>query len=550
MRYASKRPPLGGSACCGPAGETTANSTFRIFVTGLSTRHSEGLQTPKTGRTDSSCDFGLEKVAPAYDFDDGNGCDSISEILGPFWQFLAEPHGWPVNAESGGCECPFGINVDNVRASVDTQQVATARTRPVVPLGWRKLRWLKRRRMAVHSGSFGLSQAGSVTTHLSSSLSSGLSICPPLVRPAPGVSSFPSLPVPSPPAHSAHCGDDVGDRLLSFGAGASVARPCLSLSFASVGSSASSIEHQNRCAENLSMRLLPSSSSDSSPSAGPSRLPSRSVASTRRSVRFHQSKSGNVSAQGGQRIAAASSSGSGVVPVRPSNMVVLNRQVTIVDLGLADSNVATHKPMPRNKQTLGSPSGVGDIGGCLLFGALDGPVVGSLVFGRQPQRWPSSLHCVLRLRGGASSTSSSDDGAATTFGHDGGVDSVLPDFHEAVGSGVGDDHGNLAGDYGEATRKRFAEPRVTEVSRPIAAPVGEESFVIEVRHGWPAGVPAQKEGYRVRVVEEHIPHRVDYIFSPLNWYPRYEVARSEARPPSSPPGIPQDGSSASSSGYP
>ena len=55
-----------------------------------------------------------------------------------------------------------------------------------------------------------------------------------------------------------------------------------------------------------------------------------------------------------------------------------------------------------------------------------GPVAGS-VSGRQPQLLPSSLHCVLRLRGGASSSNSSDEGAATTFAHDGRVDSVYPD---------------------------------------------------------------------------------------------------------------------------
>ena len=65
-------------------------------------------------------------------------------------------------------------------------------------------------------------------------------------------------------------------------------------------------------------------------------------------------------------------------------------------------------------------------------------MVGS-VFGRQPQQLQSSLHCVLRLRGGASSSSSSDE----DIGRDGRVDSLLPDFYEAAGSGSGNDRGVL-----------------------------------------------------------------------------------------------------------
>ena len=51
-------------------------------------------------------------------------------------------------------------------------------------------------------------------------------------------------------------------------------------------------------------------------------------------------------------------------------------------------------------------------------------------------------------------------------------------------------------------------------------------------------------------VEEHRPHRVDYVFSPLVWYPRPEVIWSPVRLPSPPPVIPLDVSSASSSGDP
>ena len=191
--------------------------------------------------------------------------------------------------ESGDFESvyPFKNQIDT-RVSVDGKQVATVRSRPVVPLGWRRLRWLKRKGMVVYRASFGppsgsTSQvvgcvmdftgdvvadvvvdgecdghlwchksinighstrqtfSGSVSSGLSSCLSSRLSFCPPLVRPAPVFSSFPSLSIPSPPAHSALSGDDVGDRLLSVGAGASVVRPCSSVLFVSVDSSYSSL---------------------------------------------------------------------------------------------------------------------------------------------------------------------------------------------------------------------------------------------------------------------------------------------------------------------
>ena len=60
-------------------------------------------------------------------------------------------------------------------------------------------------------------------------------------------------------------------------------------------------------------------------------------------------------------------------------------------------------------------------------------MVGSLVSGHQPQLLPSSLHCVLRLRGGASSSIGSSEG-------------------EAAGSGVGDDRDSLDDGSVGATR--------------------------------------------------------------------------------------------------
>ena len=94
----------------------------------------------------------------------------------------------------------------------------------------------------------------------------------------------------------------------------------------------------------------------------------------------------------------------------------------------------------------------------------------------------------------------------------------------------------------------FAEPRLTEASKPTGALVGEESFVIGARHWWPAGVLAWEESHRRRVVQEQVPHRVDYVFLPFWPSSRYGSAQSEARPPSAPPGVPQNVSSAFWSG--
>ena len=275
-------------------------------------------------------------------------------------------------------------------------------------------------------------------------------------------------------------------------------------------------------------------------------MPSCSVASARQSVELRKSECGNASGQGGRRIAAASFRDSGAAPIHLSRKVVLNRQVTTVDLGLVSSNVATHNPMPRDKQTFGSPSADGDTGGCLFPSASGGAVVGSMVSAHQPQKLPCGLHCVLRPGGGAWSTSSSDDGAATTFGHDGRVDSLFLDLYGAVGSGLGNDHRKFDDGDGSATHGRFAEPRVTEVSKSIGAPVEEESFVIGVRRGWPAGVLAREESHQRRVVQEQVPLRVDYVFSPFWSSARYERTQSETRPPPPlqdvpcPPDVPRD----------
>ena len=435
-------------------------------------RISEDLKTPNTGPYVSNCNFGLKTVAPAYGFDIGTVVDSMSAMLGPFLGFPAVPFGRPVSVESGSCECPFEIHVDNV--SVDIGHAVTSRTEPVNNLGWGRSRWLKRRDMAVVSARLGPPSlvrtsrnvgcgdaqvgnfrscvsdvdagvvvdgecdghqwchaciiighstrrrlSGSVTTcpGVSRRLSSRPS-CPPPVRPAPGVSSRPSLSRPLPSAHSALGCDDVGDRILAFDAGASVARP---FSF---------VPSASACASDSSLGSLHP--------AGSCQLSSRSVVPIRHSVKFSRSKCGNVLAQRCRRLAAASVGGPGLVSIQFSSKFILNRQVFIADLGLVSPDVVTHS----------------------------GPLVGS-VSGRQPQQLPSNLHCVLRLRGGASSSSSGDE----DIGHDGRVDSLLPDFrprrvhpYEAAGSGFGD-HRVLNDSRGGTARVVLAEAPAKEEGR-------------------------------------------------------------------------------------
>ena len=164
--------------------------------------------------------------------------------------------------------------------------------------------WCHKRADLGHSARQGSDNLVAASHFMSCHPSSRLSICPPPVRSAPGLSSFPSRSIPLPPLHSALGGGDVGDRSLSFGGGcvltrpfcadASVARSCLPASSVSVGSSVSSIGSLH--------------------SAGSRRLPSHSAVSIRRSVRFHQGKCGNVPAQRGRGVAVASLSTPGVAP--------------------------------------------------------------------------------------------------------------------------------------------------------------------------------------------------------------------------------------------
>ena len=149
--------------------------------------------------------------------------------------------------------------------------------------------------VGIQVGDVGFSGSVTICPVVSSRLSSRLSIWPPPVRPAPGISSFPSLSLPLPPAHFALGCDDVGERILAFDAGASVARPLSFVPSVSVCSSDSSLGSLH--------------------SAGSCTLPSRSVVSTSRSVKFSQSRCGNVSAQRGRRIAAASYGSPGMVSI-------------------------------------------------------------------------------------------------------------------------------------------------------------------------------------------------------------------------------------------
>ena len=101
-------------------------------------------------------------------------------------------------------------------------------------------RWCHKRIDIGHRTRQGFSASVAVSLAVFSRLSYRLFVCPPPVRSVPGSSSFPSPSVLLPPTHCAFGCDDVGDRRFPFGAGASVARPCSSVSSVSVGSSVAS----------------------------------------------------------------------------------------------------------------------------------------------------------------------------------------------------------------------------------------------------------------------------------------------------------------------
>ena len=95
--------------------------------------------------------------------------------------------------------------------------------------------------------------------------------------------------------------------------------------------------------------------------------------------------------QGGD-VVAASVATTRVAPTQSSQKIILDRQVIVVDLGLVARCVIDKVDV-----------------GCSVVGQ---------VFGRQPQEPPSSLHYVLRLRGGGSAAISLSGGSVYDDGDD------------------------------------------------------------------------------------------------------------------------------------
>lgn len=324
-------------------------------------------------------------------------------------------------------------------------------------------------------------------------------VCPPPVRSALGYSSFLSCFILLPPVHSAFGSDDVGGVSCSSDGGcvltrplfadASVARRCFLVSFFGVGSPAS---HAS---------LHP---------AGSLKLPSRNIAVARRSVNSRQSKCCSASAQRGRGAAAASLGLPGVAPTQSSNKIILNRQVAIVDLGLAGSSAAID----------------------------NGYVVGS-VSGRQPQQLPSSSHCVLRLRGGASARSSDDRIV-------GGDDvSSVGSVNEAVGSGIRGGRSWLDA-FGEAVERVSAGVLAREEGsrcRAFGHFNKQEEWFRDLGLGRDR-VPVSQFPF---VEDQGRPHSVvqvrctPHVFGPCSEGPRFRARLFD------PPIVPKDASSASSS---
>ena len=163
------------------------------------------------------------------------------------------------------------------------------------------------------------------------------------------------------------------------------------------------------------------SSRDSLHPVGSNQPPSQSLASVRRSVRVDQSECSSASAQRGRDVVAASLVKPGVAHAQSSPEVILDRQVIVVDLGF--------------------------VGSCVIV--VGRSVVGPRASGRQPQKFLSSLHCVLRLRCGASAAISSSSDSVLDGDDVGGAGSVVL-ADEAVGRGVGGDRGIL-NDDGDGT---------------------------------------------------------------------------------------------------
>lgn len=135
-----------GSPPGAPAGETTVNFIFGTFVTGFTALNSGGREIAKTGSYVAIDDFRSNFMFAAYGLTIGIVDLQLFDVLGQFSGFSAEAFGWPVGTESGSCELvdPVEINLGVVSCS-RSEQVEITRTSPVSPLGWRRIRWLKRR---------------------------------------------------------------------------------------------------------------------------------------------------------------------------------------------------------------------------------------------------------------------------------------------------------------------------------------------------------------------------------------------------------------------
>ena len=318
--------------------------------------------------------------------------------------------------------------------------------------------WCHKRIAIGHSVRQEHDSLGATSLAASSGLSSRLSVCPPPVRSAPGSSSFPPCVILHPLEHSALRGGHSGARPISFSGVGTLVRPLFAVasvvrpgSFVFVGSSISS-----------RINLYP---------VVRYHVPSQSVASARRSVEVGQSRRGSVSVQGGcDVVVVASFVAPSVAPIQSSQKVILDRQVIVVDLGL--------------------------VGPCVIDKVDVGCSVVGQALGRQPPEFPSSLHYVLRLRGGDSTAISlggNSDGDGDVSGAGSGV---LLDA--AVGSGSGDDPGVLGDDRGGI------------VSVASAGVLAKEEGCIDgsVGHAFPIFV----EGCRP------LPH-VDVVFPPFNASP-------------------------------
>ena len=148
-----KRPPL-GVPVSPHAGETTANFIFGTFATRLSMPKSGGLEIAKTGSYVEIDDFSSRKVLPAYGLKAGIVDLKLSVVLGSFCGLFNVS-----KSEDFESVYPFENQMD-AHVGVVGSGHETVRTSFVPPLGWRRVRWLKRRGMSACLIGLGLSFGG------------------------------------------------------------------------------------------------------------------------------------------------------------------------------------------------------------------------------------------------------------------------------------------------------------------------------------------------------------------------------------------------------